>query len=103
MVLNIIPREDTIDYNPASWYKYTPWLYLTAHMYYIIYRPLVEFSNYINPLGLEGDISGDQEGGADPTVSMGSGRRKKRSTVKRALSKRQEVAQPEQELSENVT
>ena len=58
--------------------------------------------DYINPLGLQGDISGDQEGG-DPTVSMGTGRRKKRSTMKRVLSKRQEVTVAEEELSENVT
>ena len=43
-------------------------------------------NQYINPLNLEGDFSdqGDEEGG-DPTVDMGTGRRKKRSTVTRTL------------------
>ena len=62
-------------------------------------------NQYINPLGLEGDaeVDDEQEQGGDPTVSMGIGRRKKRSTVKRMLrNKRQEVP-TEQGLSENVT
>ena len=59
-------------------------------------------SEYINPLNLLGDV-GDQEGGVDPTVGMGTtGGRKKRDTVKRTLKKRQE-APTEQELSQNVT
>ena len=58
---------------------------------------------YINPLGLEGDITGDQEGGGDPTVSMGTGRRKKRSTIRITRRKRQEPMTEEVELSENVT
>ena len=60
---------------------------------------------YINVLGLEGDITGDQEGGGDPTVSMGNGgRRKKRSTIKRTLrTKRQEETAVDQEVSENIT
>lgn len=58
--------------------------------------------NYINPLMLEGDNNDDEnrERG-DPTVSMGSGRRKKRSTVKRTLTKRQDASPAEQEFSEN--
>ena len=57
---------------------------------------------YINPLGLIGDVGGDQEGG---TMSMGSGRRKRRSTIKRTLrKKRQEDVSPdEQNSSENRT
>ena len=61
-------------------------------------------NEYINPLSLEGDFidEGDEEGG-DPTVGMGTGRRKKRSTVKRTLrNKRQEIP-IEQGLSENIT
>ena len=60
---------------------------------------------YINPEGLTVDVGGDQEGGGDPTVSMGSGRRKRRSTIRRTLrNKRQEVVAPtDQELSQNVT
>ena len=61
-------------------------------------------NEYINPLSLEGDFidEGDEEGG-DPTVGMGTGRRKKRSTVKRTLrNKRQEIP-TEQGLSENIT
>ena len=59
---------------------------------------------YINPLGLEGDLGGNVEGREDPTVSMGSGRRKRRSTVKRILrNKRQDVPSTEQDLSQNIT
>ena len=51
-------------------------------------------NNYVNPLQLEGDgsdVENQQEGG-DPTVGMGTGRRKKRNTVKRTLrNKRQET------------
>ena len=51
-------------------------------------------NNYVNPLQLEGDgsdLENQQEGG-DPTVGMGTGRRKKRNTVKRTLrNKRQET------------
>ena len=44
------------------------------------------------------------EGREDPTVSMGSGRRKRRSTVKRILrNKRQDVPSTEQDLSQNIT
>ena len=59
-------------------------------------------SNYINPLMLEDDVNDNenQERG-DPTVNMGSGRRKKRRTVKRTLIKRQDTSQAEQEMSEN--
>ena len=63
-------------------------------------------NEYINPLNLEGDLSdqGDQEGpGGDPTVSMGTGRRKKRSTVKRTLRNKRQEAPIEQQLSENRT
>ena len=63
-------------------------------------------NQYINPLNLEGEFidEGDEEGG-DPTVGMGTGRRKKRTTVKRTLrNKRQESLMPtEQGISENVT
>ena len=63
-------------------------------------------NQYINPLNLEGDFSdqGNEESG-DPTVGMGTGRRKKRSTVKRTMrNKRQEASTPnEQGLSENIT
>ena len=61
-------------------------------------------NQYINPLNLEGDFSdqGDEEGG-DPTVDMGTGRRKKRSTVKRTLRNKRQEAPTEQGLSENVT
>ena len=82
---------------------------LTTCMYYALltgqWRSLSHLHPrlYINTLGLSGDIGGDQEGGGDPTVSMGSGRRKKRSTMKRTLTKRQDVAPVEQEISENVT
>ena len=59
---------------------------------------------YINPLGLEGDAGINIEGREDPTVSMGSGRRKKRSTVKRTLrNKRQNEVPTEQDLSQNIT
>ena len=51
-------------------------------------------NNFVNPLQLEGDgsdLENQQEGG-DPTVGMGTGRRKKRNTVKRTLrNKRQET------------
>jgi hypothetical protein len=58
-------------------------------------------SEYINQLGLAGDV-GDQEGGVG-TVGMGTvGGRKKRDTVKRTLKKRQ-AAPAEQEVSQNVT
>ena len=59
-------------------------------------------ANYINPLLLKGDNNDDenQERG-DPTVSMGSGRRKKRSTVKRTLTKRQDASPAGQKLSES--
>ena len=59
-------------------------------------------SEYINQLNLVGDL-GDEEGGVNPTVGMGTaGGRRKRDTVKRTLKKRQE-APAEQEVSENVT
>ena len=59
---------------------------------------------YINPLGLVGDAGINIVGREDPTVSMGSGRRKKRSTVKRSLrNKRQNVLPTEQDLSQNIT
>ena len=52
-------------------------------------------NNFVNPLQLEGDgsdLENQQEGG-DPTVGMGTGRRKKRNTVKRTLrNKRQETS-----------
>ena len=58
---------------------------------------------YINPLRLEGDLSDNQEGqeGGDPTVSMGSGRRRKRSTVKRTLRNKRQEAPAEQDLTEH--
>ena len=58
-------------------------------------------SEFINPQNLAGDL-GDQEGG-DPTVSMGTGRRKKRSTVKRTLRNKRQEAPTEQQISQNVT
>ena len=61
-------------------------------------------NKYINPLKLEGDsLSDNQEGqeGADPTVSMGSGRRRKRSTVKRTLRNKRQEATAEQDLTEH--
>ena len=63
-------------------------------------------NRYINPLDLEidEDRTFEQEIGGDPTTEMGTGRRRKRSTVKRALrNKRQDSAPSEQGLSENVT
>ena len=65
----------------------------------------VECTNeYINPLNLDGEFvaEGDEEGG-DPTVDMGTGRRKKRSTVKRTLRNKRQETPIEQEVSENVT
>ena len=62
-------------------------------------------NQYINPreLVVESDLNSDEE--RDPTVNMGNGRRKKRSTVKRTLrNKRQDVApQVEKDMSENIT
>ena len=60
---------------------------------------------YINPLRLEGDGSDEenQQEGGDPTVGMGTGRRKKRSTVKRTLRNKRQETPTEQGLSENVT
>ena len=56
-------------------------------------------SSYINPLKLKDD--GEVQESIDPTMNMGSGRRRKRSTtVKRKLRKRQEVTP---DLSENRT
>ena len=62
-------------------------------------------NQYINPLQLVGDSIDEGDEGGDPTVGMGTGRRKKRSTVKRTLrNKPQESLTPaEQGLSENVT
>ena len=61
--------------------------------------------NYINPLRLEGDGSDEenQQEGGDPTVGMGTGRRKKRSTVKRILRNKRQETPTEQGLSENIT
>ena len=59
--------------------------------------------NYINPLQLEGD-GGDEENqqeGGDPTVGMGTGRRKKRSTVKRTLRNKRQETPTEQDLTED--
>ena len=59
--------------------------------------------NYINPLQLEGD-GGDEENqqeGGDPTVGMGTGRRKKRSTVKRTLRNKRQETPTEQGLTED--
>ena len=60
-------------------------------------------NEYINPLGLTTDeVRNDQEG--DPTVSMGNGRRRKRrSTVKRTLRKRQDVPSSDEAVSQNIT
>ena len=62
-------------------------------------------TQYVNPLGLQGDITGDREGqeGGDPTVSMGSGRRRKRSTVKRTLRNKRQEAPAEQQETQNIT
>ena len=62
-------------------------------------------NQYINPLGLgsDGNDSDEQEQGGDPTVGMGTGRRKKRSTVKRTLRNKRQEASTEQGMSENVT
>ena len=62
-------------------------------------------NQYINPLQLVGDSIDEGDEGGDATVGMGTGRRKKRRTVKRTLrNKRQEALTPnEQGLSENVT
>ena len=59
-------------------------------------------NQYINPLMLEDDVGNDPEGqeGGDPTVSMGSGRRRKRSTVKRTLRNKRQEAPSEQDLTE---
>ena len=59
--------------------------------------------NYINPLQLEGDRSDEQneQEGGDPTVRMGTGRRKKRSTVKRTLRNRQQEKTTEQDVTES--
>ena len=59
--------------------------------------------NYINPMKLGGDESDDQnqQEGGDPTVSMGTGRRKKRSTVKRTLRNKRQEAPTEQDLTED--
>ena len=61
-------------------------------------------NEYINPLNLEGEFiaEGDEEGG-DPTVTMGTGRRKRRSTVKRTLRNKRQETPTEQGLSENIT
>ena len=66
---------------------------------------MVCHDNYINPLPLEGDGSDEQsqQEGGDPTVGMGTGRRKKRSTVKRILRNKRQEAPTELGLSENVT
>ena len=58
-------------------------------------------TEYINPLHLQDDTGGEQEG-VDPTVGMGSGRRKRSSTVKRTLTKRQDNVAAKRELSDNV-
>ena len=62
---------------------------------------------YVNPLGLESDLGvgdDDQEGQErDPTVSMGSGRRRKRSIVKRTLRNKRQEATAEHQLTENKT
>ena len=59
-------------------------------------------NEYINPLGLTTDEDrNDQEG--DPTVSMGNGRRRKRSTVKRTLRKRQDAPSSDETVSQNIT
>ena len=62
-------------------------------------------NQYINALGLGGDadVDDEQEQGGDPTVSMGTGRRKKRSTVKRTLRNKRQEAPADQGLSENIT
>ena len=61
---------------------------------------------YINPKSLEGDLNDNQDSqeGGDQTQPMGSRRRRKRSTIKRTLrNKRQDVAAPDKDLSENIT
>ena len=59
---------------------------------------------YINPLNLALDSNNQGVGeGSDPTVGIGSRRRKKRSTVKRTLRNKRQEPQVQQGLSENVT
>ena len=60
-------------------------------------------NEYINPRGLTTDEDRNNQEG-DPTVSMGNGRRRKRrSTVKRTLKKRQDVSSSDENVSQNVT
>lgn len=59
-------------------------------------------NEYINPRGLTTDEDRNNQEG-DPTVSMGNGRRKRRSTVKRTLKKRQDVSSSDENVSQNVT
>lgn len=61
-------------------------------------------NEYINPSQLQGDESdeGNQQEGGDPTVGIGTGRRKRRNTIKRTLrNKRQEASPSEQGLTED--
>ena len=58
---------------------------------------------FINPKQLEGDGSDEQnqQEGGDPTVSIGTGRRKKRNTVKRTLRNKRQQTPTEQDLTED--
>ena len=60
--------------------------------------------NFINPKQLDGDGSDEeqnQQEGGDPTVSIGTGRRKKRNTVKRTLRNKRQETPTEQDLTED--
>ena len=61
-------------------------------------------NNFINPKELDGDGSDEeqnQQEGGDPTVSIGTGRRKKRNTVKRILRNKRQETPTEQDLTED--
>ena len=58
--------------------------------------------HYINPLGLEGVVTEVQES-VGSRSDMDSTKRRKRSTMKKRISKRQDITLAQKELSESVT